>query len=55
VHDHFKTFRAQAASLLDKESLPRFVEHAFRTFLQFVAPRGTPPKTRRLTRRRCES
>jgi hypothetical protein len=33
VHDHFEAFRAQAASLRDGEGLPRFVEHAFRTFL----------------------
>ena len=34
VQHHFETFRAQAASLRDGEGLPRFVEHAFRTFLQ---------------------
>ena len=34
VQDHFETFRAQAASLRDGEGLPRFVEHAFQTFLQ---------------------
>ena len=34
VHDHFETLRAQAASLRDGEGLPRFVEHAFRKFLQ---------------------
>ena len=34
VHDHFETFRAQAASLRDGEGLPRFVEQAFRDFLQ---------------------
>lgn len=33
VHDHFETFRAQAASLRDGDGLPRFVEHAFRRFL----------------------
>ncbi len=33
VHDHFETFRAQAASLRDGDGLPRFVEHAFRKFL----------------------
>jgi hypothetical protein len=34
VHDHFETFRAQAASVRDGEGLPRFVEQAFRDFLQ---------------------
>jgi hypothetical protein len=34
VHDHFETFRAQAASLRDGEGLPRFVEQEFRDFLQ---------------------
>jgi hypothetical protein len=34
VHDHFETFRTQAASLRDGEGLPRFVEHAFRKFVQ---------------------
>jgi hypothetical protein len=34
VHDHFETFRAQAASLRDGEGLPRFVEEEFRDFLQ---------------------
>ena len=33
VHDHFETFRAEAARLRDGEGLPRFVEHAFRKFL----------------------
>ena len=31
VHDHFETFRAEAARLRDGDGLPRFVEHAFRT------------------------
>ena len=34
VHDHFETFRAEAASLRDGEGLPRFVEHDFRNFLR---------------------
>ena len=34
VHDHFETFRVQAASLRDGEGLPRFVEQEFRDFLQ---------------------
>ena len=34
VRDHFETFRVQAASLRDGDGLPRFVEHAFRKFLQ---------------------
>jgi hypothetical protein len=34
VHDHFETFRAQAASLRDREGLPRFVEEELRSFLQ---------------------
>ena len=34
MHDHFETFRVQAASLRDGESLPRFVEQEFRDFLQ---------------------
>ena len=34
VHDHFETFRVQAASLRDGEGLPRFVEQDFRDFLQ---------------------
>ena len=34
VRDHFETFRVQAAYLRDGESLPRFVEQAFRDFLQ---------------------
>ena len=34
VHDHFETFRAQAASLREGEGLPRFVEQQFRDFLQ---------------------
>ena len=34
VHDHFETFRAQAACLRDGEGLPRFVEQEFRDFLQ---------------------
>jgi len=34
VHNHFETFRAQAASLRDGEGLPRFVEQEFRNFLQ---------------------
>ena len=34
VHDHFETFRAQAASLRDGEGLPRFVEEEFRSFPQ---------------------
>jgi hypothetical protein len=33
VHDHFETFRAQAASLREGEGLPRFVEREFREFL----------------------
>ena len=33
AHDHFETFRAQAASLRDGEGLPRFVEQEFRDFL----------------------
>src|SRR4051812_9794379 len=34
VHDHFETFRVQAARLGDGEGLPRFVEQEFREFLQ---------------------
>jgi hypothetical protein len=34
VHEHFETFRAQAASLRDGEGLPQFVEQEFRDFLQ---------------------
>jgi hypothetical protein len=34
VHDHFETFRVQAARLRDGEGLPRFVEQEFREFLQ---------------------
>lgn len=34
VHDHFETFRAQAANLRDGEGLPRFVEQEFRNFLR---------------------
>jgi hypothetical protein len=34
VHDHFETFRAQAANVRDGEGLPRFVEQEFRDFLQ---------------------
>jgi hypothetical protein len=30
VHDHFETFRVQAACLRDGEGLPRFVEQASR-------------------------
>jgi len=33
VHDHFETFRAQAAQLRDGQGLPRFVEQEFRDFL----------------------
>ena len=28
VHDHFETFRAEAATVRDGEGLPRFVEQA---------------------------
>jgi ribosomal protein S27AE len=34
VPDHYKTFRAQAASIRDGEGLPRFVEEEFRAFLR---------------------
>jgi ribosomal protein S27E len=34
VHDHFETFRAQAAIVREGEGLPRFVEQAYRDFLQ---------------------
>jgi hypothetical protein len=34
VHDHFETFRVQAACLRDGEGLPRFVEQEFRDFLR---------------------
>ena len=34
VRDHFETFRVQAACLRDGDGLPRFVEQAFRDFLQ---------------------
>ena len=34
VHDHFETFRAQAANLRDGEGLPRFVAQEFRDFLR---------------------
>jgi hypothetical protein len=40
VRDHFETFRAQAASLLDGEGLPRFVEREFRDFLRCGWPAG---------------
>lgn len=30
VHDHFETFRAEAASLRDGEGSPRFVDDEFR-------------------------
>jgi hypothetical protein len=33
VRDHFETFHVQAASLREGEGLPRFVEQAFRDFL----------------------
>jgi hypothetical protein len=34
VHEHFETFRAQAARLREGEGLPRFVEAEFRDFLR---------------------
>ena len=34
VHEHFETFRVQAASLREGEGLPRFVEAEFRDFLR---------------------
>ena len=34
VRDHFETFRMQASTMRDGEGLPRFVEQAFRKFLQ---------------------
>jgi hypothetical protein len=50
VHDHFETFRAQAASLRDGEGLPRFVEQEFRDFLQcgWLAGRVRAVSLRRL-------
>jgi len=34
VHDHFETFRAEAARAHDRDGLPRFVEEEFRSFLR---------------------
>jgi hypothetical protein len=34
VHEHFETFRAQAARLREGEDLPRFVEAEFRHFIR---------------------
>jgi hypothetical protein len=34
VHDHFETFREQAAKLREGEGFPRFVEDEFRAFLR---------------------
>src|SRR3972149_2475997 len=67
VRDHFETFRMQAATMRDGEGLPRFVEQAFRKFLQcgclaggvargpMLVPCVSTPRLspRRWTERRC--
>ena len=40
MHEHFETFRAQAASLRDGEGLPRFVEAEFRNLVNGCLANG---------------